>query len=66
MITDEDKPVMALGTAFAASTIVFTIFYAIGKTLLRDAPVAFIIAVAFSLVALRVVYTRCLRASSSP
>jgi hypothetical protein len=65
MINEEDKPVMALGTAFAASTIAFTICYALGKTILRDAPVSFIIAVAFSLVALRVVYVRCIRSSST-
>jgi hypothetical protein len=59
MIDDEDKSVLALASAFAVSTVAFILCYAVGKQTLRDVPAAFIVAVAFSLVALRVVYVRC-------
>lgn len=56
---DPDRSAMALGCAFAASTLVFAITYAIGKSALRDVPAAFIIALSISLVALRLVYLQC-------
>lgn len=56
---DSDKAMMALGCAFAASTLVFAITYAVGKSALHDVPAAFIIALSISLVALRLVYVQC-------
>lgn len=52
-VDSEDKPLIALGVALIASTVVLAVAYPVAKSLTADAPVAFVIAVLLSVFALK-------------
>ena len=52
-IDSQDKPLVALGVALIASTVVLAVAYPVAKSLTSDAAVAFVIAMLLSILALK-------------